>query len=238
MPEKERLAKRIAAAGLCSRRVAEQWITDGRVAVNGRVVAIPAPLVSASDNVTVDGRPLPPAATQRVFRFHKPVGVLCTERDPQGRPVVQDLLPAGMRRLITVGRLDLNSEGLLLLTTDGTLAQAWMRGNWPRVYRVRVRGHLSDKGLARLRKGPKVAGVRYAPIGIEAEATGKPGRNQWYRVTLTEGKNREIRKVIEAIDGQVNRLIRIAYGPFELGTLARGDIAEVRAAEIEACPNP
>jgi 23S rRNA pseudouridine2605 synthase len=227
MPEKERLAKRIAHAGLCSRRTAEQWIAAGRVAVNGVTAETPATLVEADDTITVNGQEIPREEKTRVFKLHKPVGVLCSEKDPQNRPLVQGLLPAHLPRLISVGRLDLNSEGLLLLTTDGTLAQTWMRGDWPRLYHVRVRGELPTAGLAKLRRGVTIDGVRYAPIKIEATATDKTGRNRWYRITLTEGKNREIRRVVETIGGQVNRLIRLRYGPFELGNLNKGEVEEI-----------
>ncbi len=229
----ERLAKRMARAGLASRREAESWIRAGRVRVNGRAVATPATLVGPEDLIEVDGAPLAVPQRVRLFRLHKPVGQVTTHRDPQGRRTVFDALPAGLPRLISVGRLDLNSEGLLLLTNDGDLsrrlelpAEAGGVG-WLRRYRVRAFGHVEPARLAGLRDGIEVEGIVYGPI--EAEIERRTGANLWLTLGLREGRNREVRKVLDALGLEVNRLIRTAYGPFQLGKLPRGAVAEVPA---------
>ena len=223
----QRIAKAIAHAGLCSRREAEQWIAGGRVAVNGATIASPALVVSASDRVTIDGKPLPEAPRRRLWRYHKPPGLVTTHSDPQGRPTVFQRLPEELGRVISVGRLDLSSEGLLLLTNDGALARRLElpATGWTRRYRVRAHGSVEEAALDRLRQGSTLDGVRYGPIDARLER--QQGSNVWLAMALQEGKNREVRKVLEALGLRVNRLIRVAYGPFQLGNLGRGEIAEV-----------
>jgi len=223
----ERIAKAIARAGLCSRRDAEQWITAGRVTVNGALIASPALVVRAADRITVDGVDLPEAAPPKLWRYHKPPGLVTTHSDPQGRPTVFDRVPKELGRVISIGRLDLTSEGLLLLTNDGGMARhlELPSTGWVRRYRVRAHGAIDTDGLERLRRGMVIDGIRYGPIdaGLEREK----GSNAWLTMALQEGKNREIRKVLEALRVDVTRLIRIAYGPFQLGNLERGEVAEV-----------
>ncbi|MCS6781007.1 MAG: rRNA pseudouridine synthase [Geminicoccaceae bacterium] len=223
----ERIAKRIARAGLCSRREAEAWIRAGRVAVDGTVIESPALDVTPEQRVTVDGKPLPEPEPTRLFRWHKPRGVVTTSRDPQGRPTYLERLPPGLPRLVPVGRLDLNSEGLLLLTNDGELKRRLElpATGWTRRYRVRAFGTVDEAALARLRDGITVEGVTYGPI--EARLDKVQGANVWLTVALKEGKNREVRRVLEHLGLKVNRLIRIAYGPFQLGNLPVGAIEEV-----------
>ncbi len=229
-------------AGAGSRREAERLVSDGRVKVNGAVATATVP-VEEGDKVEVDGKPVAPAsrALPRLFMLHKPVDFLVTHKDPKGRPTIFDLdcfKPSRYRqelpRLMTVGRLDVNSEGLLLLTDDGPLAQAMMSPATAlsRVYRVRIRGKLTERNIADLAKGIDIDGVNYR--GAEfVEELGKGGRtNTWYRVLLTEGKNREIRKLIEHFGGAVNRLIRVQYGPFALGELESGALREVPAEQV------
>jgi 23S rRNA pseudouridine2605 synthase len=234
----ERIAKVIARAGLASRRAAEAWIAAGRVAVNGAVIQSPAINVTPRDKITVDGAPLPRRARTRLFRYHKPRGLVTTHADPQGRPTIFRALPKHLPRLISVGRLDLNSEGLLLLTNDGGLARALELPStgWLRRYRVRALGRVSQEALDRLRGGVTVAGVRYGPI--EAALDREQGANVWLTVGLREGKNREVRRVLEQLGLKVNRLIRVAYGPFELGELDDGAVAEVETAELRKALGP
>jgi 23S rRNA pseudouridine2605 synthase len=223
----ERIAKWLAHAGIASRRDAETLIAAGRVAVNGRRLADPAVLVEPGDTVTVDRVPVEPPGRARLFRYHKPRGLLVTARDPQGRPTVFERLPPALPRVVSVGRLDLNSEGLLLLTTDGELARRLElpENGWLRRYRVRVHGHPDPKALAGLAKGVTIDGVRYGPI--EAGLDAIKGDNAWLTVSLREGKNREIRRVMEHLGLPVLRLIRVAFGPFVLGRLPRGAVEEV-----------
>ena len=218
----------IARAGLCSRRDAERWIEDGRVSVNGKTLSTPAFTVVPSDRIVVDGRPLPTLEETRLFLYHKPVGLVTTARDEQGRPTVFGHLPPGLPRVVSVGRLDLNSEGLLLLTNDGGLARylELPANALTRCYRVRLHGAVNAARLARLAQGVTVEGVRYGPMAARMEGT-HGGSNQWLVITLQEGKNREIRKVMAHLGLQVNRLIRTAYGPFELGHLPPGSAVEV-----------
>lgn len=227
--KQERIAKVIAAAGICSRRDAERYIQDGRVIVNGKKLNTPAFTVSDDDMITVDGRPLPRKKSTKMWIYHKPAGLVTTAHDPEGRPTVFENLPRKIGRVISVGRLDLNSEGLLLLTNNGALSRQieLPKTGLPREYRVRVRGELSRTGLQELERGILVDGVEYRPIQVDVEKSDANRSNHWLRVTLHEGKNREIRKVMNAIDLQVNRLIRIGYGPFELGQLPLGKISEV-----------
>ncbi len=226
--ESERIAKVIARAGLCSRRDAERWIADGRVSVNGKVLATPAFTVGPDDKIMVDGRPLPASEAARLFLYNKPAGLVTTARDENNRPTVFAHLPPGLPRVISVGRLDLNSEGLLLLTNDGGLARylELPANALKRRYRVRVHGAVKPAQLARLAQGITVDGVNYGPIEARMEAA-QSGSNVWLAVTLKEGKNREIRKVMAHLGLQVSRLIRTAYGPFELGSLAPGSATEV-----------
>jgi 23S rRNA pseudouridine2605 synthase len=229
VPGAERIAKRLARAGVASRREVERLIEAGRVSVNGERLTTPAVKVSPADRVTLDGRPVGAVQPTRLFRYHKPPGLVTTHRDPQGRPTVFDSLPAGLPRLISIGRLDLNSEGLLLLTNDGELARRLElpSSGLVRRYRARARGRVDPARLARLKDGITVEGVRYGPILAELEPGHEGGANQWLVLSLAEGKNREVRRVLEALGLTVNRLIRIAYGPYELGTLERGDVQEL-----------
>ena len=223
----ERIAKRIADAGLCSRREAERWIEAGRVTVDGKLLDSSALVVTSTSTITVDGRPLPGAQPVRLFRYHKPAGLLTTHNDPQGRRTVFATLPKHLPRVISVGRLDLESEGLLLLTTSGSLARKLEApaNKWERQYRVRAHGRPDKNALAELAKCVTVSGVNYGPV--EARLDRQRGANAWITMSLTEGKNRELRKICEHLGLTVNRLIRIAYGPFQLGNLARGEVDEV-----------
>src|SRR5580700_9738137 len=213
----QRIAKVLARAGLCSRRDAERWIAEGRVAVDGTVLTSPAVNVTEASDIRVDGKPLPEPDRSRLWRYHKPTGLVTTHRDERGRATVFSALPKELPRLISIGRLDLNSEGLLLLTNDGALARTLELPStgWIRRYRVRVHGSVVPAALAALAKGVTIDGVRYAPI--EAGLDAKKGDNAWLTVSLREGRNREIRKVMAHLGLEVTRLIRIAYGPFQLG---------------------
>jgi 23S rRNA pseudouridine2605 synthase len=223
----ERIAKVMARAGLCSRRDAERWIAEGRVMVNGAVLSSPAVTVGHNDDIRVDGQPLPEPERARLWRYHKPTGLVTTHRDEKGRPTVFAALPDSLPRLISVGRLDLNSEGLLLLTNDGELARRLElpATGWVRRYRVRVHGPVDPERLKELARGPTIDGVAYGPI--RAQLDRQQGSNAWITMSLQEGKNREVRRVLEHIGYPVTRLIRIAYGPFQLGNLASGAIEEV-----------
>jgi 23S rRNA pseudouridine2605 synthase len=226
-PRPERIAKVLARAGVCSRRDAERWIAEGRVMVDGAVLTTPAVAVSAANEIRVDGKPLPARERTRLWRYHKPPGLVTSHRDEKGRPTVFEALPEGLPRLISVGRLDLNSEGLLLLTNDGSLARRLELPStgWLRRYKVRVHGTVAPEQLATLEKGIVIEGVSYGPIRAEFER--QQGSNAWVALALREGKNREVRRVLEYLGLQVTRLIRLSYGPFQLGNLARGTIAEV-----------
>ncbi|MET0295252.1 MAG: pseudouridine synthase, partial [Phenylobacterium sp.] len=227
----ERIAKTLARAGVASRREVERLIAAGRVALNGVVLDTPAVKVEPGDVLTVDGEVVGEAEPARLFRYHKPVGQLTSHSDPQGRPTVFEALPPGLPRLISVGRLDLNSEGLMLLTNDGGLARALERpeSGVVRRYRARALGRVTQEKLDRLKSGVTVAGVRYGPIEARLDKVkeGPQGANVWISVTLSEGKNREVRRVLESLGLKVNRLIRLAYGPFALGTLGSGELEEV-----------
>ncbi len=226
--EGQRIAKVIARAGVCSRRDAEAWIAEGRVSVNGKVLQSPAYNVSDADDVRVDGKPLGQRERTRLFLFHKPRGLVTTARDPEGRPTVFEALPPGLPRLVAIGRLDINTEGLLLLTNDGGLARVLELPStgWLRRYRVRAHGTIDQATLDRLSGGIAIDGVDY--LGIEAKLDREQGDNVWITMGLREGKNREIKKVLEHLGLVVNRLIRVSFGPFELGDLAEGEAAEVR----------
>jgi 23S rRNA pseudouridine2605 synthase len=234
----DRIAKVIARAGLASRREAESWIAAGRVAVNGAVIDSPALNVTARDRITVDGAPLPGRTRTRLFRYHKPRGLVTTHADPQGRDTIFRALPKGLPRLISIGRLDINTEGLLLLTNDGGLARVLElpATGWLRRYRVRALGRVTQEALDRLRQGVTIAGVRYGPV--EATLDREQGANVWLSFAIREGKNREVRKVLEHLGLRVNRLIRLAYGPFELGELDDGAVAEVDTAALKKALGP
>jgi 23S rRNA pseudouridine2605 synthase len=225
----ERIAKVLARAGVASRREVERLIEAGRVAVNGERLTTLGRKVSASDRVTLDGRPVAAAEPTRIFRYHKPPGLVTTHFDPQGRPTVFEALPKGLPRLISVGRLDLNSEGLLLLTNDGELARQLElpATGLVRRYRARARGRIDQARLDRLARGITIDGVRYGPIEAELEPSNPGAANVWIVLALTEGKNREVRKVLESLGLTVNRLIRLAYGPYALGNLERGAVEEL-----------
>jgi 23S rRNA pseudouridine2605 synthase len=223
----QRIAKVLARAGLCSRRDAERWIAEGRVTLDGAVLTSPAVNVTEASDVRVDGKPLPEPDRQRLWRYHKPAGLVTTHRDERGRPTVFDALPKELPRLISIGRLDLNSEGLLLLTNDGALARRLElpATGWVRRYKVRVHGELDPARLAGLERGIKIDGVAYGPIRARPER--QQGSNAWLTLSLQEGKNREVRRVLEHLGYPVSRLIRLAYGPFQLGHLPRGAVEEV-----------
>lgn len=223
----ERVAKLLARAGLCSRRDAERWIAEGRVSLKGEVLTSPAINVVNPSELSVDGKPLPEAERARVWRYHKPTGLVTTHRDEKNRPTVFASLPKNLPRLISVGRLDLNSEGLLLLTNDGALARRLElpENGWLRRYRVRVHGTIDAAQLKALENGVTVEGVAYGPIHATLER--QQGSNAWLMVSLREGRNREVRKVMAHLNLPVSRLIRIAYGPFQLGNLETGGIEEV-----------
>jgi 23S rRNA pseudouridine2605 synthase len=224
----QRIAKVLARAGLCSRRDAERWIAEGRVAVDGAVLTSPAVTVTAENEVRVDGKPLPGLERARLWRYHKPAGLVTTHKDEKGRATVFGALPAELPRLVSIGRLDLNSEGLLLLTNDGALARRLELPStgWVRRYKVRVHGFVDPARLAALARGVTVDGIAYGPIRAELER--QQGSNAWIILSLQEGKNREVRRVLEHLGYPVTRLIRLAYGPFQLGHLARGAVEEVQ----------
>jgi 23S rRNA pseudouridine2605 synthase len=207
-------------------------IAEGRIAINGTVVATPATLIESLSGVTVDGKPVNPPAPARLFRYHKPAGLLTTERDPKGRPTIYDRLPNGLPRVMPVGRLDLNTEGLLLLTTDGELKRALElpRTGVPRTYRARTYGNVTQAQLEELIEGIEIDGVRYGSIDANLER--RTGANAWIELTLAEGKNREVRRVLEHLGLRVSRLIRTAYGPFALGDLPAGAVDEVRQHDL------
>src|SRR5262245_37282053 len=228
----ERIAKVIARAGLASRREAEAFITAGRVAVNGAVIASPALNVTAQDSITVDGEPLPQRERTRLFLYHKPRGLVTTHSDPQGRPTIFAALPKELPRLISVGRLDMNTEGLLLLTNDGGLARVLElpETGWLRRYRVRAHGRVQQARLDELHRGITIDGVHYGPI--EAQLEREQGANIWLTFAMREGKNREVKNVLGHLGLAVNRLIRVSFGPFQLGDLPEGAVEEVRTRHL------
>ena len=233
-PKGERIAKRLARAGLCSRREAERWIAAGRVAVDGETLESPAFNVLPRHRIVVDGRPLKASKPPALWRYRKPAGLVTTNRDPQGRPTIFDRLPPGLPRVMTVGRLDLTTEGLLLLTNDGELARflELPSTGWTRRYRVRVNGRPDEAALARLAEGVTVDGVRYGPV--QARLDRQQGANAWLTMSLREGKNREIRKLCAHLGLTANRLIRTAYGPFQLGRLEAGAVEKVPQRVLRA----
>jgi 23S rRNA pseudouridine2605 synthase len=225
----ERIAKVIARAGLCSRRDAERMIGDGRVTLNGKPLTSPAVNVSETDVIAIDGKSLPQKQQSRLWRYHKPAGLVVSHRDPEGRPTVFEAVAKELPRVVSIGRLDLNTEGLLLLTNDGELARLLElpATGWVRRYRVRVHGSPDPAALAGLAGGISIEGVHYGPI--EASVDKIQGSNAWLTFAIREGKNREVKKVCEHLGLQVSRLIRTSFGPFQLGDLERGAIAEVPA---------
>jgi 23S rRNA pseudouridine2605 synthase len=226
--EPMRIAKAMARAGLCSRRDAEVWIADGRVSVNGRVLGTPAITVSAADRVLIDGKPLPAAEPPRLWRYHKIKGLVTTHKDPQGRQTVFEKLPPELPRVVSIGRLDYNTEGLLLLTNDGRLARhlELPANGWSRRYRVRAKGRVSAADLEKLKEGVEIEGVRYG--SVEAAIDSVQGANMWLTIAIREGKNREVRKILTHLGLVVNRLIRVSFGPFQLLDLAPGAVEIVR----------
>ncbi|WHO40912.1 pseudouridine synthase [Sphingobium sp. AP49] len=230
--EPQRIAKLLARAGIASRREIERMIEEGRIARDGVAIDTPATLLTSLHGVTVDGNAVAAPAPTRLFLFHKPTGFLTTERDPAGRPTIYDILPDDLPRLMPIGRLDMNTEGLLLLTTDGEFKREMElpATGVPRTYRARAFGEVSQQQLEDLFDGIEIEGIQYGRI--EANLERRTGRNQWVEMTLTEGKNREVRRVLEHFDLKVNRLIRTSYGPFELGELASGAVEEVRQHDL------
>jgi 23S rRNA pseudouridine2605 synthase len=233
-PDDQRIAKMLARAGIASRREVERMIAEGRIAIDGVVVETPATLLTSLAGVTVDGNPVREAEAARLFLYHKPKGLLVTERDPAGRPTIYDRLPKGLPRLVPVGRLDLATEGLLLLTTDGGLKRQLElpATGVERVYRARAYGNVTQEQLEDLIHGVEIEGVRYGSIDANMER--RTGANFWIELKLTEGKNREVRRVLEYLGLEVSRLIRTRYGPFVLGDLPMGAIGEVRAHDIDS----
>ena len=228
----ERIAKRMARAGLCSRRDAERWIEDGRVKVNGKLLKTPACVVTDRDRIEVDGEPLPGKERSRLWLYHKKSGLVTTAKDPEGRTTVFESLPQDLPRVLSVGRLDINTEGLLLLTNDGGLARALELPStgWLRRYRVRAHGTVTQERLDGLKDGIAVDGVLYGAIDAELER--QQGTNVWLTFAMREGKNREVKNVLGALGLNVNRLIRLSYGPFQLGDLEPGQVREVRGRTL------
>lgn len=228
----DRIAKLLAHAGIASRRDVERMIGEGRIAKDGVTIDTPATLLTSLQGITVDGQPVKQPEAARLYRFHKPRGYLTTEKDPQGRPTIYDRLPAGLPRLMPVGRLDMNTEGLLLMTTDGGLKRTLELPSTgiPRTYRARTYGSISQDQLESLAEGITIDGIHYSSIDANLER--RTGANQWVQMTLTEGKNREVRRVLEHFELEVSRLIRLAYGPFDLGGLEPGQIDQVRKHDL------
>ena len=227
-PAGDRIAKVLSRAGIASRREAERMIAEGRVAVNGKTIDSPALNVTDKDRITVDGKDVGEPDPPRLWLYHKPAGLVTTERDEKDRETVFASLPEGMPRVMSVGRLDLNSEGLLLLTNDGEIKRRLELPStgWQRRYRVRINGAVSEEKLDILRKGIEVEGIKYQPMIVTFDR--QQGANAWLTIAIREGKNREIRRAMQAIGVHVNRLIRISYGPFQLGDLKAGEVEELR----------
>jgi 23S rRNA pseudouridine2605 synthase len=232
MSESERIAKAMARMGACSRRDAERFIAAGRVQVNGKVIDSPVVFVTESDSIMLDNTALQGKAPTQLWRYYKPRGLITSNTDPEGRPTVFDALPETLPRVMSVGRLDLNSEGLLLLTNNGELARYLEHPDtgWARNYRVRMRGEPSQDTIRALKKGVEVESIRYRAISVRIE---KAGENSWAKVTLNEGKNREIRRVFEHFGHPVSRLIRTSYGPFQLGKLEEGKVEIVKHSVLK-----
>jgi len=230
--EGDRIAKLLARAGIASRRDIERMIAEERIAIDGETVTTPATILTSLRGVTVDGKAVKEPTAARLFLFHKPAGLLTTAKDPRGRPTIYDRLPADLPRVMPVGRLDLNTEGLLLLTTDGGLKRQMElpSSGVERTYRARAFGTVSQAQLEDLIHGVEIEGMRYGSINANLER--RTGRNQWIEMTLTEGKNREVRRVLEHLGLEVSRLIRTRYGPFTLGDSRPGDVMEVNSSEI------
>jgi len=228
----DRIAKLLARAGIASRREIERMIEDRRIALDGRPVETPATILTSLRGITVDGKPVAAPEPTRLFRYYKPNGLLVAERDPKGRPTIYDRLPKELPRVVPVGRLDLNTEGLLLLTTDGELKRFMElpSSNIPRTYRARTYGPISQAQLEDLIEGIEIDGMRYGSIDANMER--RTGANTWIELKLTEGKNREVRRVLEHLGLQVSRLIRTAYGPFPLADMPVGAVDEIRQHEI------
>ena len=223
----ERIAKFLARSGVCSRRAAEELIAQQRITVNGETLTSPAFTVNGDEDIRFDGEKIKKKDKTRLWLYHKPAGLITSHKDEKDRDTVFANLPAGLPRVISVGRLDLNSEGLLLLTNDGALSRALElpENGWSRRYRVRVHGFIDEKKLKSLEKGCEIEGIEYAQCKITIDS--KQGTNAWLTVSLNEGKNREIRKLMASIGLSVARLIRLSYGPFQLGSLKKGEIREV-----------
>nr|WP_235785783.1 pseudouridine synthase [Sphingomonas sp. PR090111-T3T-6A] len=230
--EPQRIAKLLARAGVASRREIERMIAEGRIALDGKVLDTPATILTSLQGVTVDGQQVDAPEHTRLFLFHKPVGFLTTEHDPAGRPTIYDRLPEGLPRVMPIGRLDMNTEGLLLLTTDGEFKRKLElpSSGIPRVYRARAYGEIHQEQLEALSEGITIDGIRYGSIDANMER--RTGRNVWIEMKITEGKNREIRRVLEYLGLQVSRLIRVAYGEFVLADLPAGDVVEVRQNDL------
>lgn len=238
--EGERLAKKLARAGIASRREAEKMIIEGRVKVDGKTITTPALNVTDEQSIKVDNKPIEKAEETRLWRYHKKAGALTTNKDPQGRQTIFELLPPDLPRLISVGRLDYNTEGLLLLTNDGALARhlEMPKNGWLRRYRVRVHGIMLRENLKTLEKGAMIEGIQYDSMKIAIEDEKKEGANRWLIVTIKEGKNREVRKAMAFLGLEVTRLIRVSFGPFLLGSISRGAIEEIpRRAMKESLGN-
>ena len=228
----ERVAKHIARAGLCSRREAEARILDGRVTVNGALITSPALNVTSADAITVDGKPLPRREATRLWRYHKPRGLVVTDRDEKDRETIFDSLASKLPRVLSVGRLDMDSEGLILLTNDGGLARhlELPSTGWSRKYRVRVQGHVDSAALADIADGVTIDGIRYGEVSARLDR--QMASNAWLTVAIREGKNREVRRIMEYLGHHVSRLIRVSYGPFLLGDVAPGGFEEVKSRVI------
>ena len=231
--ETERIAKKLSRAGVCSRREAERWIADGRIKVNNVILSTPATNVSEKDKILVDNIPLPKPSLSKIWRFHKPKGCLVTENDPKGRKTIFQILPKSLPRVITVGRLDYDSEGLLLLTNDGEISRKLELPStgWLRKYKVRVHGIVDKSALLKIKDGIKLDNFKTGPIESSLEI--QKGTNAWIIIGIREGKNREIRRIMDHLGYPVNRLIRLSYGPFQLGNLKSGEVLEINKNVIK-----